>query len=158
MCAILAVTQHIALDRAVRQRQHQHVARVGGRHHKGGHVARVGRVQRVWNAQQLLHALDAVVDAALRVYLRLQVERAHSPGNLAEVLARVAGAHLNREEAVHVRRHRVRLRIDRRTRGAALQNGQTDGNVLLRHQGIVAVAHHRLIAHLLRRLCKQGNR
>ena len=156
--AILAVTQHIALDRAVRQRQHQHVARVGGRHHKGGHVARVGRIQCVRNAQQLLHALDAVVDAALRVYLRLQVKRAHSPGNLAEVLARVASAHLNREQAVHVCCCRVRLRIDRRTRGAALQNGQTDGDVLLRHQGIVAVAHHRLIAHLLRRLRKQGNR
>ena len=155
---LLPVAQHVGLHRPVGQCHHQHVARVGRRHRDGGHVARVGRVQCVRNAQQLLHALDAVVDAALRVYLRLQVERAHSPGNLAEVLARVAGAHLNREEAVHVRRHRVRLRIDRRTRGAALQNGQTDGDVLLRHQGIVAVAHHRLIAHLLRRLRKQGNR
>ena len=152
---LLTVAQHIALNRAVRQRQHQHVARVGGRHREGGHIARAAGVQCVRNAQQLLHALDTVVDAAIRVYLRLQIKRTIAPRNLAEVLAGVTASHLNREQAVHIRRRRVRLRIDRRTRGTALQNRQTDGNILLRHQGVVAVAHHRLIAHPLRRLRKQ---
>ena len=153
---LLSVAQHIALNRAVGHRHHQHVARVGRCHRDGRHVARAGSVQGVRNAQQLLHALDAVVHTAIGVDFRLQVERSHPPRNLAEVLARVASTHLNREEAVHIRHRRVRLRIDRRTRGAALQNRQTDGDVLLRHQGVVAVAHHRLIAHPLRRLRKQG--
>lgn len=152
---LLAITQHIALSCAIRQRQHQHVARVGGRDGKSRHIACAACIQCVRNAQQLLHALDAVVYTAIGVNFRLQIERTITPRNLAEVLAGVTASHLNREQAVHVCCCRVRLRIDRRTRGTALQNGQTDGNLLFRHQGVVAVAHHRLIAHLLRRLRKQ---
>ena len=133
LCAILAVTKYIALSCAVRQRQHQHVARIGGRHREGGHIARAAGVQCVRNAQQLLHALDAVVDAAIGVNFRLQIERTIAPRNLAEVLAGVTASHLNREQTVHVCCCRVRLCIDRRTRGTALQNGQTDGNLLFRH-------------------------
>ena len=129
----LTMAQHVSLYVAVGHGHHQHIARVGGRDRDGWNVTCTARIQGVRHAQQLLHALDAVIDATRRVYLRLQIERSLTPGDLGEVLAGVASAHLHGEQAVHVGGCLMGLRVHDRTRGAALQNGDLDRNVLFRH-------------------------
>ena len=146
---LLAIANHIALRGAVGHCAIQHIARIRGRHHKCRHIPRIGRIQRVRHAQQLLHALHRVVDAAIRVNLGFEVKHPLSPRNLAEIMVGVSAAHLHGQQAVVIGGDVVRLHIDGRSRGSALQDGESHRDVLVRHQGIVAAADHRLIRHFL---------
>ena len=142
---LLTVAQHIGLHVTVGHRQHQHKACVGGCHRDGRYIVGAARIQGIRHAQQLLYTLDTIVDTTRRVNLRLQIERALSPGNLGEVLAGVATAHLHSKQAIDIGGSVVRLRIDGSTRGAALQDGYPYRDILIGHQSVVATADHRLV-------------
>ena len=142
---LLAVVQQIALGVAVRHRQNQHIAGVGRCHRKSRHIAGATCVQCVRHTQQLLNTLNAIVGTARRINFRLQVERALSPRNLGEVLAGVSATHLHGQQAVDVGGGKVRLRINGRTRGTALEDGYPYRDILIGYQNVVATANHRLI-------------
>ena len=154
---VLAVAQHVRLHRAVGVRQRQHIARVRG--HDGEALAVAGplRVQGVGHAQQLLDALHRVADAALGVDLALEVVGTVGP---VDVIQRArhhrTGAHLEGHQAVRVGHHVMVLHIDGRAAYATLQYGDAGRNGVVRHQRVVGVADHRLVAHPLRGLCEHG--
>ena len=137
------------------------------RFRKGGHIrqvivvaaeaiARLFRIQRVRHTQQLLHTLNGVVDAALRVNLRFQEIGTGTPVDIGEnARHRRATANLHSHQPVSVGCRVMLLHIYGCTLRRTLQNGNTCRHVLVGNQDIGTVAHHGLIGHPLRCLSKQ---
>ena len=135
----------------------KHVARVHRCDGDGRHVASCACIECVWHAHELLHALNAVGVAACRVDFGFEVVRTAGPVDAGHgTVQHGALAHFDGEQTVGVGGSVVHFHIYRSSVDAALDNGDAGRDSLVRHQRVIGVTHNCLIAHLLRRLCKQG--
>ena len=114
-------------------------------------VGRFFRVEGVRHAQQLLHACDAVVAAAIRVGLGLQEIGTVRPIDAVErALFCLATANLKGQQAVSIGVCRMRLHIHGIATGTPLQDAHAHTHLRVGDQRIAGISHYRLVAELLR--------
>ena len=118
-------------------------------------VAHMFGIEGVRHAHQLLHPFDGVVVAPFGIHFGFQEKGAHAPRDGGKFACHHgAGTHLQGHQTVGVGRHPMGFNIHRRALRGAGQYGNLHGNRMFCYQHIVGIAHHRLVTHLLRGLCK----
>ena len=151
------ILEEIGLRGTARYEDAQHVAGVNLRDAESRNVAGFFGIESIRDTQKLLGAFDAIGNTTIRIDFRLQVERTigpvdagHRTGNGGAV------THLKGKQTVCIGGGKMSLYIHRCAVYAALQDGNPGGDALVGHKGVVGVANHCLITHLLGCLSEQG--